>query len=354
MTSSTSPLQPASADGASNAGEGLAAGARLGKYEILERVGKGGMAVIYRARDPLLNRIVAIKQIGAHLADDSALYGEPWLVVIDLRFDPRDSLILAAAPLDPDLLEDAFADQFARVRTVRWNRDTRAVDACEERRFGAIVLERRSVPATAQDSVPALIAAVRELGLASLPWSGPALALRQRVSALRGWNAALGLPDFSDEALLATLEQWLAPCLAGKRRLEALAPAELSQALAAQLDHVQRVALDQLAPPAIEVPSGMQRPIDYSDADTPVLAVKLQELFGLADTPRIAGGQVPLTLHLLSPGGKPVQVTRDLRSFWARTYPEVKKELKGRYPRHPWPDDPWSARPTHRAKPRGS
>ncbi|MDL1869904.1 ATP-dependent helicase HrpB [Gammaproteobacteria bacterium PRO6] len=291
---------------------------------------------------------------GAHLADDSALYGEPWLVVIDLRFDPRDSLILAAAPLDPDLLEDAFADQFARVRTVRWNRDTRAVDACEERRFGAIVLERRSVPATAQDSVPALIAAVRELGLASLPWSGPALALRQRVSALRGWNAALGLPDFSDEALLATLEQWLAPCLAGKRRLEALAPAELSQALAAQLDHVQRVALDQLAPPAIEVPSGMQRPIDYSDADTPVLAVKLQELFGLADTPRIAGGQVPLTLHLLSPGGKPVQVTRDLRSFWARTYPEVKKELKGRYPRHPWPDDPWSARPTHRAKPRGS
>ena len=113
-----------------------------------------------------------------------------------------------------------------------------------------------------------------------------------------------------------------------------------------------RTALDANAPPTIRVPSGMERRIVYAPGEPPVLAVKLQELFGLADTPRIAGGRVPLTLHLLSPAGRPIQVTQDLRSFWERTYPEVKKELKGRYPKHPWPDDPWTAQATHRAKPR--
>ena len=230
----------------------------------------------------------------------------------------------------------------------------RAVEAFEERRFDAIALERRSVPATPEDAVPALLAAVRELGLAALPWSDHVTSLRRRVNALREWNPALGLPDFSDDALLGSLEDWLAPYLSGKRRLDALQASELSEALSARLDHAMRRALDEQAPTAITVPSGMQRRIDYADAAPPVLAVKLQELFGLADTPRVGGGRVPLTLHLLSPGGKPVQVTQDLRSFWERTYPEVKKELKGRYPKHPWPDDPWSAAPTHRAKPRGT
>ncbi len=291
---------------------------------------------------------------GARLADDSALYGEPWLVVVDLRFDPRDSLILAATPCDPSSIERDFASRFTRVRVVRWNRDTRAVDVFEEQRFDAIVLDRRSVPATPADTLPALLAAVRELGLAALPWSEQAEALRRRVRALRKWNPALGLPDFSDAALLDSLETWLAPYLSGKRRLDALQAGELSTALMARLDHGMRRALDEQAPVSISVPSGMQRPIDYADETAPILAVKLQELFGLADTPRIAGGRVSLTLHLLSPGGKPVQVTQDLRSFWQRTYPEVRKELKGRYPKHPWPDDPWSATPTHRAKPRGT
>jgi ATP-dependent helicase HrpB len=128
---------------------------------------------------------------------------------------------------------------------------------------------------------------------------------------------------------------------------------EISQALADQLDYAQRRLLDAEAPLAIQVPSGMQRRIDYTNEESPVLAVKLQELFGLGETPRIARGRTPLTLHLLSPAGRPIQVTRDLRGFWERTYPEVKKELKGRYPKHPWPDDPWSATATHRAKPRG-
>ncbi|MEO5559942.1 MAG: ATP-dependent helicase C-terminal domain-containing protein, partial [Dokdonella sp.] len=289
---------------------------------------------------------------GARLLDESSLFGEPWLVVVDLRYDERDSLILAATPFDPDLLERDFATRFARLRSVRWNRDKRAVEAFEERRFDSIVLERRAVPARPEDAVPALIAAVRDLGLDALPWSEHARELRLRVESLRNWCPELGLPDFSDTALLATLELWLAPYLDNKRRLDALQASELSEALSAQLDFTQRRALDEQAPNTIHVPSGMERRIVYSSDALPVLAVKLQELFGLADTPRIANGRIPLTLHLLSPGGKPVQVTQDLKSFWERTYPEVKKELKGRYPKHPWPDDPWTATPTHRAKPR--
>jgi len=128
----------------------------------------------------------------------------------------------------------------------------------------------------------------------------------------------------------------------------------LGEALRARLDHAQRQALERLMPTRIRVPSGMEREIYYLPDHSPVLAVKLQELFGLADTPSIADGRITLTLHLLSPGGRPIQVTRDLRGFWERTYAEVKKELKGRYPKHPWPDDPWTAQATHRAKPRGT
>jgi ATP-dependent RNA helicase HrpB len=289
---------------------------------------------------------------GARLHDDSTLYGEPWLVIVDLRYEERDSLIFSAAPFDPDLLERDFPQRFVRERSVRWNRDTRAVDAFEQRRFDAIVIERRSVPPRPDDAVPAMLAAVRELGLDALPWSDNARELRLRVESLRGWWPELGLPDFSDAALLASLDDWLAPYLSGKRRLDALAPAELSEALSARLDYALRTALDEHAPPTIRVPSGLDRRIVYAPGERPVLAVKLQELFGLADTPRIAGGRVPLTLHLLSPAGRPLQVTQDLKSFWERTYPEVRKELKGRYPKHPWPEDPWTAQATHRAKPR--
>ncbi|HET7223918.1 MAG TPA: ATP-dependent helicase C-terminal domain-containing protein, partial [Rhodanobacteraceae bacterium] len=145
---------------------------------------------------------------------------------------------------------------------------------------------------------------------------------------------------------------------AGKRKLAALSSEDLSNAFAGLLDWPQRKRLDEAAPDALKVPSGMTRRLDYAiDAvgegnPAPVLAVKLQELFGLAETPRIANDRVPVMLHLLSPGGRPIQVTQDLRGFWDHTYAEVKKELKGRYPRHPWPDDPWNATPTHRVKPR--
>jgi ATP-dependent helicase HrpB len=289
---------------------------------------------------------------GATLHQNTLLYGEPWLIAIDLRFDERDSLVLAAAPFDDDVLERDFATRFARERVVRWNRDTRAVEAFEERRFAALLLERRSVPAQADDALPALLAAVRELGLDALPWSDHARALRLRVAFLREACPELELPDLSDAALLAALDDWLAPALQGKTKLDSLSAQQLGEVLAGRLDYAQRRSVDEHAPETLRVPSGSERRLDYEPGKPPVLAVKLQELFGLADTPRIAKGRVGVTLHLLSPAQRPIQVTQDLRGFWERTYPEVKKELKGRYPKHPWPDDPWTATPTARAKPR--
>ena len=291
---------------------------------------------------------------GARLHEQTALMGEPWLVVLDLRHETRDSLILSAAPFDSRVLENDYPHQFQRVRHVRWNDERAAVEAFEERRFAAIVLERRSVPVQAEDAVPALLAAIRSRGLDVLPWSESAQRLRMRMQSLREWMPELGLPDVSDVHMLDTLEHWLAPYLQGKRKLDALSPDDLSQALVAQFDYEQRKQLDAQVPDGLTVPSGQTRRLEYSPGEPPVLAVKLQELFGLADTPRVAGGRVPVTLHLLSPAGRPIQVTQDLKGFWERTYPEVKKELKGRYPKHPWPDDPWTAAPTHRAKPRGT
>lgn len=291
---------------------------------------------------------------GARLHENTALHGEPWLVVLDLRHETRDSLILVATPFDPAVLERDYPAQFVRERTLRWNEPRALVEAFDEHRFGAIVLERRSVPVRPEDALPALLAVVRAKGIASLPWGEHAKRLRARMQALRAWMPELGLPDVSDMALLDSVDRWLAPYLSGKRSLDALGADELAQALAALFDYEQRRMLDLQAPESLVVPSGQQRRLDYAPDEPPVLAVKLQELFGLADTPRIGGGRIPVTLHLLSPAGRPIQVTQDLKGFWERTYPEVKRELKGRYPRHPWPDDPWTAVPTHRAKPRGT
>ncbi|UPG94935.1 ATP-dependent helicase HrpB [Luteibacter aegosomatissinici] len=296
---------------------------------------------------------------GARLHENSALIGEPWLVVLDLRLEARDSLIYAAAPLDPDVLEREHADRFVTERVMRWDDTRQIAEAFEERRFDALVVARKPVPVQGDDALPALLAAVRSKGVASLPWTEHALRLRARINALRTWRPELGLPDVGDEALGDALESWLAPYLTGKRRLEALQASDLGDALASLLDYEQRRTLDAQAPEDLAVPSGMTRRLEYGVRDgdpgaSPVLAVKLQELFGLADTPRVADGRVAVTLHLLSPAGRPIQVTQDLSGFWNRTYPEVKKELKGRYPKHPWPDDPWTATATHRAKPRGT
>jgi ATP-dependent helicase HrpB len=289
----------------------------------------------------------------ARLFDDSRLRGEPWLVVSELRLENRDSLILRAAPLDEARLREEFPQRFVEADSVRWDAQNRALIARRETRFDQIVLDSRPAgrPDPAQ-AASALTEAVAQLGLNVLPWSDALSQWRIRVECLRRWLPELGLPDLSDAALLESRHHWLRSAFEGKTRLDALSEDELSEALKAPFDWPTRQRIDQLAPTRLLVPSGLERPILYSLESPPVLAVKLQELFGLAETPRIAEGRVPLTLHLLSPGGKPLQITQDLRSFWQNTYPEVKKEMKGRYPKHPWPDDPWTATATHRAKPR--
>ena len=291
----------------------------------------------------------------ARLFDDSALYGEPWIVASELRFEAKDSLVMRAAPVDEARLQRDFPARFFEGDIVRWDPAARALVARRERRFDKITLE--SKPAGRPDAklaAQALCDAVGELGLDALPWTEGLRQWLERVRCLREWLPELGLPDLTDEALLATRDAWLKAAFTGKTRLDALDEATLGEALMSGLDWSLRQKLDALAPRRITVPSGMERGIEYAQGGAPVLAVKLQELFGLADTPRIAEGRVALTLHLLSPGGKPLQVTQDLRSFWQNTYPEVRREMKGRYPRHPWPDDPWTATATHRAKPRGT
>ncbi|MGY0505679.1 ATP-dependent helicase HrpB [Luteimonas sp. e5] len=295
----------------------------------------------------------------ARLGEDSALFGEPWLCVSELRHETGDALILRAAPLDEARLRRAFAERFRSGDEVRWDAQRGALVAEHVERFAGIVLSTRGGgridPALATH---ALLDAVRESGLQLLPWSEASTQWRIRVQCLRSWMPELGLPDMSDAALLGSLDDWLAPALAGRMRLDDLAADALGDALRSRVDYPLQRRLDVLAPVRIEVPSGLARRIDYRLDDhgepaPPVLAVKLQELFGLGETPRICEGRIALLLHLLSPAGRPLQVTRDLRGFWDRTWPEVRKEMKGRYPRHPWPEDPWNATATHRAKPRG-
>jgi ATP-dependent helicase HrpB len=307
---------------------------------------------------------------GAALAADQPLAREPLLAVAEVAGTTadRESRVALAAPLDPADLDAQFADQIERADEVAWDAAAGAVRARQVERLGALVLRERPWPAPDPAAVAAaLLGAVREAVRArgldtALPWSGGARALRERVAFLRtlgeaapsaGGGADAAWPDWSDAALAATLDAWLGPALHGLRRWADVEALDLASVLAAQLTWRQRAALDELAPTHVPVPTGSRVRVDYADPAAPVLAVRLQELFGLADTPRVAGGRVPLMLHLLSPAHRPVQVTRDLAGFWRSSYFDVRRELRGRYPKHPWPDDPLAAEPTRRAKPRG-
>ncbi len=291
---------------------------------------------------------------GARLREASALRGQPWLVVTELRAERGDALILQAAPFGFEELRRRRPQRFARTRELHWNSRRGAAEAYELEWFDSLVLDKRIVPMNPSEAGNALLAAIRSEGLALLPWDATAQSLRRRVAALRSWLPELGLPDLGDAALLSTLDDWLGPAVGSARRLADLSSEHLLAALRTRIGQQNWSVLAREAPTHLRVPSGRELSLDYTDPATPVLAVKLQELFGMAETPRIARGRVPVTLHLLSPSGRPIQVTRDLRSFWDRTYAEVRRELKGRYPRHPWPDNPWIATPSHRAKPRGS
>ena len=293
---------------------------------------------------------------GARLAETDPLAREDFLAVAALDGDRREARIFLAAALTLGEIETDFEDAIETTAVIAWNSRSETVEAKTERRLWSLVLEERPLKTQSGDAVTAaMIAGIGEMGLGALPWTPEIEAFRARIAFLRAAEGESSeWPDLSDAALLVTLDSWLAPFLTGVMRRAHLARLDLRAALEAQLDWKQKKRLDEVAPTHVTVPSGSRIPIDYSDPASPVLAVRLQEMFGAAETPRIAGGRVPLLLHLLSPARRPVQVTRDLASFWKTAYAAVRADLRGQYPKHYWPDDPLQAEPTARAKPRGS
>ncbi|OAN48435.1 ATP-dependent helicase HrpB [Magnetospirillum moscoviense] len=289
---------------------------------------------------------------GAHFAQYESLAAEDWLVAAETDGDRREARIFLAAPLTLADIETQFEGAIRTVDEVGWDRRDEVVVARRARKLFALTLDDRKLTQVPSDRlVQAMAEGIRAMGLESLPWTDELQKYRARIAFLRAHRPDDGWPDLSDQALLEGLETWLAPYLSGITRRAHLARLDLAQALRDMLEWEQSRRLDDVAPTHVTVPSGSRVPIDYS-GEIPVLAVRLQEMFGCADTPRIAGGAVPLLLHLLSPARRPVQVTRDLASFWANTYHAVKADLKGQYPKHWWPDDPMQAEPTARAKPR--
>lgn len=289
---------------------------------------------------------------GALLPGGQGLATSEWLVVSDTGDRGREARIFQAAPLEQAQVEEMFADQIEEIDEIAWNPHEARVDATRRRRLGALVLANAPLrePDTARVT-EAFLDGVRAGALRALPWNKKTRQLRDRLQFLHAADPE-SWPDVGDGALLASLDDWLAPFVAGMQRLDELSRLDLADVLWTHVGWQRRSELDALAPTHLEVPSGSHIPIDYSDPDAPALAVRLQEVFGWTETPRIGGGKVPITMHLLSPAQRPVQVTTDLASFWQKTYFEVKRELKGRYPKHYWPDDPLTAQATRRVRPR--
>ena len=296
----------------------------------------------------------------ALFSEVDGLMKQPWLVIADLgsRQGQREERIYLAAEFDPGLLDNVLSEQVSVVDQLDWDEREGVLRAERQRKVGELVLSREPLNGLDEAArTQALVNLVRRKGLELLPWTPELRQWQARVALLRQLDLlAQGQsewPDVSDGALLAGLEDWLGPYLGRVSRLSHFANLDLSSIVHNLLKWPLPQRLDELAPQHIKVPSGSSVRLDYSE-HPPILAVRLQELFGLADTPRIAGGRQVVKLHLLSPARRPVQVTQDLANFWRSTYAEVKKDLKGRYPKHYWPDDPLVAEATARAKPRKS
>lgn len=308
-----------------------------------------------RWREPKSGRYQLSGGRGARFAEPQALAGAEFIVVADLDAGEREARIFLAAPLAAADLEAHFAAELRQTDRIAWDSREQAVLARCQRHLGALLVADAPRPDPPREALAAaMLDGIRELGLTALPWTPELRSWQARVALLRRVDerAPSPWPDLGDAALLATLSDWLAPWLDGVTRRDHLARLPLGEALRARLDWSQQQRLDALAPTHLAVPSGSRIAIDYLDEAGPGLAVRLQEVFGLEDTPRIAGGCVPVMMKLLSPARRPVQVTQDLKSFWAKGYHEVRRELKGRYPKHYWPEDPHQAQPTHRVRPR--
>lgn len=311
---------------------------RIGK----KREGPGGRFLLANGR-------------GAHFGGPEPLATREYIVAASLDGAERESVIYLAAPVDESELERDFADEIEQIDLVAWDESVRGVVARRQRKLWSLVLfDARLAEPPGEKVLKAFVEGIRKSGLGVLPWDRASEGLRERVNFLSRVSGQTGVqfPALTDGFLLENLEQWLGPFVRGMTRLEHLRRLDLKAALLSLLDWEKRKALDDLAPTLITVPTGSRIAVDYGH-ERPALSVRLQEMFGLAKTPSVAGGKVALALHLLSPAGRPVQVTDDLAGFWVRSYEMVKKEMKGRYPKHHWPDNPLEAEPTRRAKRRG-
>jgi ATP-dependent helicase HrpB len=264
------------------------------------------------------------------------------------------SRIVLAAPIGANEIDAIFGSQIEQREEVMFDRNSASLRARRVRRLGAIALAEQTLAVTpGLEAATQLAEGVASLGIARLPWSKAQLQLRDRVKFLRNAEGD-EWPDLSDAALAQTAATWLAPFIIERTSLSQITPDDLAAALDALLPWNMRQRLDAEAPTHFTAPTGSNVPIDYDHPEGPKISIRVQELFGLAHHPSIANGKLPLIVELLSPAHRPVQVTRDLPGFWRGSYAAVKAEMKGRYPRHPWPDDPASAAPTRRAKPRGT
>ncbi|MFL4976804.1 MAG: ATP-dependent helicase HrpB [Microvirga sp.] len=291
---------------------------------------------------------------GAVLEAHERLARESFLAIAEIAGAAASARILAAAALSAAEVEEVVGPQIVEAEEVSFDRAARALRARAVRRLGAITLAERPLPALAtEEAARALARGVAALGLDALPWSKALAQWRERVMFLRRAEGE-EWPELSDDALAATIEDWLAPHLVGKAGLADIGPDDLAEALRALLPWSLRARLDAEAPTHVEVPTGSRIAIDYGAEEGPVLAVRVQELFGLRQHPTIAAGRVPLVLHLLSPAQRPIQITRDLPGFWRGSWAAVRADMRGQYPKHPWPKDPLNAEPTRRAKPRGT
>ncbi|MDB5680630.1 MAG: ATP-dependent helicase, partial [Sphingomonas bacterium] len=303
---------------------------------------------VSRRRDSSGERWASVGGRGFRLDPADPLATAEWLAVAETQGTAAGARILSAAAIDQASVEALFADRVETRRTFAFDPATGAVEAVRERRLGAIALSRGPDSNTDPAAIAAaLVEGVREHGLALLPWGDVATALRERAAfaATHGWPHAL-----DDAALTERLDDWLPPLLAGKRRLSALADADLAEALRNLIGWDAMRALDRIAPARLDTPAGSSATIDYAAEAGPTVELRPQALFGLATHPTVANGAVPLVLSLTSPAGRPIQMTRDLPGFWAGSWAAVAKEMRGRYPRHPWPDDPGAANPTLRTK----
>jgi ATP-dependent helicase HrpB len=309
---------------------------------------------IGRAR-PEGGRYLLTNGRGARFGEPQGLSKAEFIVAAELDGAEREARIFLAAPIRLRDIEDYFAAQLVDHAEIVWDGREQAIRARRARRLGAVLLESADIrDPDARALLNAALTGLRQMGIAALPWTPE----------LRQWQARLRLmhqyavaspepwPDLSDASLAATLEEWAPPWIAGFTRREHFSRMDLTHALRSRLTYAQAAILEREAPTHFTVPSGSAVPIDYLDGETPSLSVRLQEMFGLNRTPAVAAGRLPLLLKLLSPARRPVQITRDLVSFWNRGYHEVKKDLKGRYPKHYWPEDPYTAEPTRRAKAR--